>query len=136
MSIHPQIKKVLEIVGETDIPTKNLEPKTERLNHIQTRSKFDYHLEEIRSIKDITIALPVHKVPIRIYKNDMSTDRPLVMVFHGGGWVVGDLDSEDTTCSPSLPARALLLYLWNIGYHQKQSSLEGWKIATTLCCGP
>ena len=98
MSIHPQIKKVLEIAGEINISTKNLDPKTERLKHIQTRSKFDYHLEEIRSIKDITIALPVHKVRIRIYKNDMSTNRPLVMVFHGGGWVVGDLDSEDTTC--------------------------------------
>ena len=41
MSIHPQIKKVLEIAGEIDISTKNLDPKTERLKHIQTRSKFD-----------------------------------------------------------------------------------------------
>ena len=45
-------------------------------------------------------------IPIRIYRRFGSRDRrgradrrpPAIVYFHGGGWVVGDLDSHDASC--------------------------------------
>jgi len=37
-------------------------------------------------------------VPVRIYRPDADTaPKPVVLFFHGGGWVVGDLDTYDGT---------------------------------------
>ena len=37
-------------------------------------------------------------VPIRIYKPEGKGPFPICLYFHGGGWVVGDLDSHDHVC--------------------------------------
>jgi acetyl esterase len=54
--------------------------------------------EGIRS-EDIVIPLDGRELAARVYRPDMagSTEPlPLIVYFHGGGWVVGDLDTHDT----------------------------------------
>jgi len=34
-------------------------------------------------------------IPVRIYRPSDATDLPVVVFFHGGGWVIGDLESHD-----------------------------------------
>ncbi|MCH9671925.1 MAG: alpha/beta hydrolase, partial [Gammaproteobacteria bacterium] len=36
-------------------------------------------------------------IPARFYR-DSANRTPLVIYYHGGGWVVGDLDSHDGLC--------------------------------------
>ncbi len=40
---------------------------------------------------------PAADIPIRIYRPESEGPYPLIMLFHGGGWVIGDLESEDAT---------------------------------------
>ncbi len=55
-------------------------------------------LEPVGTVMDRQIPGPAGEIPIRIYQPDgISGPCPIVMVFHGGGWVTGDLDSEDVT---------------------------------------
>ena len=43
---------------------------------------------------------PAGEVPVRVYRMDGGgADRPLVLYFHGGGWVFGSLDMGDYVCS-------------------------------------
>lgn len=35
-------------------------------------------------------------IPVRVYRPDISGALPAVLYFHGGGWVLGDLDSHDS----------------------------------------
>jgi acetyl esterase len=38
-------------------------------------------------------------IPARVYTpEDVGTDAPLLVFYHGGGWVLGSLDSHDNTC--------------------------------------
>jgi acetyl esterase len=37
-------------------------------------------------------------VPLRIYRPAGSGPRPIVVFMHGGGWVLGDLDTYDNVC--------------------------------------
>jgi acetyl esterase/lipase len=51
------------------------------------------------SVVDRTIPGPGGDLPVRIYVP--TTDpgpRPGLVYFHGGGWVIGDLDTHDSTC--------------------------------------
>ncbi|WP_110208800.1 alpha/beta hydrolase [Nocardioides daejeonensis] len=36
--------------------------------------------------------------PARVYRPDGAGPRPTVLFLHGGGWVIGDLDSHDQPC--------------------------------------
>ena len=40
------------------------------------------------------VPVPGREIPIRIYRHGSGGTRPLVLFFHGGGWVSGSLDSH------------------------------------------
>ncbi len=48
---------------------------------------------------DATIPATDHEIPIRIYDNEAADDAALVLYFHGGGFVVGGLESHDDVCA-------------------------------------
>lgn len=45
------------------------------------------------------IATPTHDIPVRIYKSATPDQAALVVYHHGGGFVVGGLDSHDDVCA-------------------------------------
>jgi acetyl esterase len=54
--------------------------------------------EEIASIENKRIPGPAGDIPVRIYSPAGNAPLPVVVYFHGGGWVIGDLDTHDRTC--------------------------------------
>jgi acetyl esterase len=49
----------------------------------------------VRSVTDATMA---GTIPVRVYRPDVDGPVPTVMFFHGGGFVIGDLDTHDGVC--------------------------------------
>ncbi|TGT83277.1 MULTISPECIES: alpha/beta hydrolase [unclassified Mesorhizobium] len=45
------------------------------------------------------VATPAQDVPIRIYRNAMPDDAAMVVYIHGGGFILGGLDSHDDVCA-------------------------------------
>ena len=37
-------------------------------------------------------------IPVRVYRPSLEPELPVVMYFHGGGWVLGNLDTHDAVC--------------------------------------
>ncbi|MCU0282417.1 MAG: alpha/beta hydrolase [Candidatus Nanopelagicales bacterium] len=52
----------------------------------------------MHAIEDVTIPTPAGSIRGRRYVADARDADRLVLYFHGGGWVVGSLDSADTAC--------------------------------------
>jgi acetyl esterase len=53
----------------------------------------------VGSVDDRTIPGPAGAIPIRVYKpQDAGNALPVHVFFHGGGWVIGDLDTHDAYC--------------------------------------
>ena len=54
----------------------------------------------IGDVENRQIPGPGGDIPIRIFTpvQTSSDPRPVIVYFHGGGWVVGDLDSHDVVC--------------------------------------
>jgi acetyl esterase/lipase len=49
----------------------------------------------VASVRDITIPVDGATIGARVYTPDGDAPQPLVVFFHGGGFVIGDLDSHD-----------------------------------------
>jgi acetyl esterase/lipase len=49
-------------------------------------------------VSDVSIPGPAGPIPARHYRPATSGPAPLVVFYHGGGWVIGDLDTHDPLC--------------------------------------
>ena len=50
--------------------------------------------ESVAAVDDVA----VDGVPVRLYTPEAGNDDRLVVYFHGGGWVIGSLDTHDGSC--------------------------------------
>jgi len=65
-------------------------------------------------VSDVTIPGPAGPIPARHYYPPASGPAPLVVFYHGGGWVLGDLDTHDPLCR--LTCRDAQVHLLSIDY--------------------
>src|SRR5882757_6711392 len=50
------------------------------------------------AVEDIVIPGPKRAIPARVYRPPVPGPHPVVVSFHGGGWVLGTLDMDDFRC--------------------------------------
>lgn len=92
MPLHPQAQAVADLYALVrTTPFEELSPDDARAvyNAGQIPSE-----EEVFEIRDID----ADGIPCRLYRPSSDTDLGLLMFFHGGGWVIGDLESHDGVC--------------------------------------
>jgi acetyl esterase len=51
--------------------------------------------QEVASVVDRFIPGPTAEIPVRIYRPDGQGDLPALVAFHGGCWIVGNIDLAD-----------------------------------------
>ena len=54
--------------------------------------------EPVARVENRVVPGPHGDIPVRVYGPTLEDGAPLVVLFHGGGWVVCDLDSHDGIC--------------------------------------
>ena len=54
--------------------------------------------EEVAKVEDITLPMDEGEITVRLYYPSNEPGIPVLMWFHGGGWVVGNLDTHDSPC--------------------------------------
>jgi len=54
--------------------------------------------QAIARIEDRTIPGPAQPIPVRVYWPETGRKLPALVYFHGGGWVIGNLDQIDAQC--------------------------------------
>jgi len=52
----------------------------------------------VGSVENREIAGPESQIPLRIYTPEGEGPFPLLVYFHGGGWILGNLDVHDAVC--------------------------------------
>lgn len=71
--------------------------------------------ESVANIENHHIPGPVGEIPLRIYTPQGCEPFPILIYFHGGGGVIGDLDSEDAFCRRLTNLVGCLVV--SVGYH-------------------
>ena len=54
--------------------------------------------ESVARIENRTVPGPAGEIPVRIYTPVGTAPFPVLVYFHGGGWVIGNLDTHDGIC--------------------------------------
>jgi acetyl esterase len=97
MSLDPQVQRFLANVAKAELPPiTQLSPAEARQQMIDASAAMGKP-EAVDSIEDRTIPGSGGDIPIRIYK-PAGEELPIVVYFHGGGWVLGNIDTHDGYC--------------------------------------
>jgi acetyl esterase len=54
--------------------------------------------EPVSSVASMNVPGPAGNLPIRVYTPEGNRPFPVLVFFHGGGWVIGNLDTHDSLC--------------------------------------
>ena len=52
----------------------------------------------VMEVSDLTLETDEQPLTVRLYRPARPAPAPVLMYFHGGGWVTGDLDTHDSFC--------------------------------------
>jgi acetyl esterase len=98
MPLDVQARAYLDRVAALNAPPlQTLSPQLAR-EGFEAQSKEFGPAEAVGRVEDGTIPGPGGEVPIRLYRPSASGPHPAVVFFHGGGWVVGSINSFDPFC--------------------------------------
>lgn len=83
---------------KVDLFGENRSPDEIRQFSKKNGSPFKARPEYSGKIRDETIAGRGGAIPIRRYWTGKNSPSPAWLYFHGGGWIMGDLDTHDNVC--------------------------------------
>ena len=99
MALDPQAKAFLDQVNAMGgPPISSMSPEQARAAFRMLMSMAVGPAEAPVPSEDRTVAGPAGEVPIRVYRPPSDRPLPVVVYFHGGGWVLCDLETHDTMC--------------------------------------
>ncbi len=93
MPLDPQVVAVMEQVAALGLPAPHTVSPAEARANAKKRPRSPG--PEVAKVEDRNIPGPDGGVPVRIYTPDGDGPFPILAWYHGGGWVVGDLESAD-----------------------------------------
>lgn len=99
MAIDPKIQEILDFIASRNIPPFHELPVEEaRAGVEKSREIFGGDLVELPRVENLTLPGPAGEIPLRLYAASTEGPLPVLVFYHGGGWVVGSLDSHDGVC--------------------------------------
>ena len=92
MPLHPQAQAVADFYASMrTTPFEELSPVEARALYNAGQIPSEEVVHEIREVD-------AGGIPCRLYRPSASNNLGLMVFFHGGGWVIGDLNSHDGVC--------------------------------------
>ncbi|HZD64921.1 MAG TPA: alpha/beta hydrolase [Acidimicrobiales bacterium] len=98
MSLDPQVQALLQQFEEQGMP------RFEQMSVPQARDvamafrDLQGEPEEVPGIDNVLVPGLAGRLPVRVYHPAPGTTPPLVVYFHGGGWVIGNIEVVDRPC--------------------------------------
>lgn len=92
MALHPQTAALLVALEQLNAPAlETQEPVVARAGMEMMTAPSMVELHEIRDVD-------ADGVPARLYRPNNRTDIGLLVFYHGGGWVLGSINTHDDVC--------------------------------------
>jgi acetyl esterase len=99
VSLHPQVAALLERAARSPLPLLHeVPPHVARRVYRDTRAALSPKAPEVAEAKLLVAPGPVALRAYRPAGSQASDELPALVYFHGGGWVIGDLDTHDVLC--------------------------------------
>lgn len=113
LGLHPQAAELLRQAGNSTRPNAHLLPVKEARRHFEEECAAAEAGEPVRTITELTIPVCGGTIPLRVYRPETGR-RPAVVYLHGGGWVLGSINSHDGACRALANASSTVVV--SVGY--------------------
>jgi acetyl esterase len=97
MPLDPQARALLDQMQAIGFPELGSLPAPELRARLEAM-RVPLPVAAVKHVEDRAIPGPGGRIPLRIYTPDAASPRPAIVFLHGGGWVIGNLESHDGTC--------------------------------------
>jgi acetyl esterase len=99
MSLDPEIRALLERMAASGAPPLERQSVAEaRQLHAAAAASLHGPPVPVAAVEDRAVPGPAGDLGVRVYTPEGEPPFPIVVWFHGGGWVVGTLDTFDPIC--------------------------------------
>ena len=99
MPLDPPVAAVLELLANSGTPMSMIDGTPQQAREGFRTMTYGVRdpatLASVRAVTEGVVPGPAGDVPIRVYRPDVDGPVPTVVFFHGGGFVIGDLDTHD-----------------------------------------
>lgn len=98
--IHPDAAAFLALVNATPPAEGVPDPAEQRAFYLGLKAMTEADPRPLAVIRDLTCPGPAGDIPVRFYDVRETRDpSPVILFFHGGGFVIGDLDTHHALCT-------------------------------------
>ena len=101
-ALHPDVQALLAMLRAADAqPLESLPPEAARRSYLAGRRALQPPPDEVAQIRDLAAPSPAGPVPLRLYRGEGTAPEerlPCLVYLHGGGWVLGNVESHDWVC--------------------------------------
>jgi acetyl esterase len=94
--VNPKIQFFLDQMNTIPLSFERLTP--EAMRNSENSGLTALQKEPVERVEDRTIPLAGRDIPIRIYTPEGTAPFPALVFYHGGGWVLGSIESHDAIC--------------------------------------
>ncbi|MGD0853672.1 MAG: alpha/beta hydrolase fold domain-containing protein [Acidimicrobiales bacterium] len=97
--VHPSLESYVNAVRAEPVPHPSLLSADERRTAYREQALANrVDPQAVASLREVTLALDGRTLRARLYVPFEDEGKALVVYFHGGGFIVGDLDTHDALC--------------------------------------
>jgi acetyl esterase len=100
MPLDPKVRELLNLRADAPplgtVPVETMRKETR--GQMAALFRMGLITTPVAAVEDRLIPGPAGDLPVRIFTPEGHGPFPLVVFFHGGGWVLGDLDTHDPFC--------------------------------------
>ena len=97
MPLDPKCKMLIELMAPPGAPTLDQMTPLEAREMMIRMAAVRGEGEAVKQVANRTVPGPHGEIPVRIYTPEGSGPLPILVYFHGGGWVIGNLDTHDAS---------------------------------------
>lgn len=99
MELDPQMKAILDTIAAAGGKPFNAMTPAEAREGIKLLVQvFGGQPEQMAKVEDRRVPGPAGEIPVRVYTPAGAAPMGGLVYFHGGGWVIGDIESHDEVC--------------------------------------
>jgi acetyl esterase len=99
MPLHPAAEMMIKVTTDMGLTfTPDTTPEARRESMIALATNPAIPKPPCHAVVDRAIPGPAGDLPVRVFRPSDDTGLPLLLWFHGGGWVTGNLDTHDSVC--------------------------------------
>jgi len=93
MPLDPALEAMLKQMAEAEAPALS------EMSPVEAREMYRAMQQTLPTCELHSVADDMaNNVPVRVYRPSAAGGLPCLVFFHGGGWVIGDLDTHDSVC--------------------------------------